>query len=104
MSLQKEFTVMQIDKYFLHVKLFRLEGRKGVNYCVTTGDMRTLSYKGTDEEHDGWLNDAIVCAFMQYIIKQSVCNNGLNTMGKKNIYLFTYLFTLHINDVNCDFN
>ena len=81
------------------------EGRKGVNfhvgrYKVTTGDMRTLCYKGTDEEHDGWLNDAIVCAFMQYIIKQSVCNNSLNTMGKKNIYLFT----LHINDVNCDFN
>ena len=66
--------------------------------------IQQLYTKGTDEEHDGWLNDAIVCAFMQYIIKQSVCNNSLNTMGKKNIYLFTYLFTLHINDVNCDFN
>ena len=39
---------------------------------------------------------------MQYIIKQPVHNNSLNTMGKKNIYLFTYLPTLHINDVNYD--
>ena len=72
------------------------EGRKSVNfhvgrYKVTTGDMRTLCYKGTDEEHDGWLNDAIVCAFMQYIIKQSVSYNSQNTLGKEE-YLFIYLF------------
>ena len=72
------------------------QGRKSVNfhvgiYKVTTGDMRTLCYKGTDEGHDGWLNDEIVCAFMQYIIKQSVSYNSQNTLGKEG-YLFIYLF------------
>ena len=52
--------------------------------------MRTLCYKGTDEGHDGWLNDAIVYAFMQYIIKQSVSYNRQNTLGKEE-YLFIYL-------------
>ena len=77
------------------------EGRKGVNflvgrYKVTTGDMRTLCYKGIDEEHDGWLNDAIVCAFIQYIIKHSVCNNSLNQWERRIFIYLLYIFMMLI--------
>ena len=51
--------------FVLSMQIEVFQGNKTVefyvgNYKVTTGDIMTVSYKGTGEGEGGWMNDAII--------------------------------------------
>ena len=65
--------------YVLSIEKEVFQGNKTVkfyvgNYKVTTRDIMTVSYKGTGEEEDGWMNDAIISVYMECLANKSVCD------------------------------